>query len=309
MINLTDTTVAYIQSRLLALGLADNTNVIYLSDHGMSTVRAPQFINITALLPADHPVDLIGGSPVLQIVPKHAAQLQSILQMLRAASVRMGDGHQFTVYAPDEPLSAGPTRWHLAGNAQRIGPIVAVAADGWAFADMFATAEWYERAFNVTRSPQTPYGIHGYDNADVAMRALFVATGPAWRHARGRLIDGFDNVELYGLFWRLLGLPMAAMPPTNGSAAMGHLWDELLRHNVMADEGSAALANERGVMTDTETAIGESLYQHSLSAQNLHFAYSAGTTSFASWQRYRINSRFAGAGHHWRRSGSAGPKI
>lgn len=227
MIALTDATVAYIHQQLDARGLANRTNVIYVSDHGMSTVRPAQFINITAALPADHPVRLIGGSPVLQIVPERPEQLASVLRHLRAAA------KHFQVYATDTETT--PERWHFAANARRIGPIVAVAEEGWAFADdMLATTDYYARAFNVTRTPQTPYGIHGYDNADVAMRAFFVATGPAFRRhaaAGGRRIEGFDNVELYGLFWRLLGWPLKAMPETNGSATMALLWEEILRGN------------------------------------------------------------------------------
>lgn len=50
-------------------GLRDKVNVIHLSDHGMISVRPPNFINITQYLP-NGMYEWGGASPVLQIVPK-----------------------------------------------------------------------------------------------------------------------------------------------------------------------------------------------------------------------------------------------
>jgi len=45
-------------------------------------------------------------------------------------------------------------------------------------------------------------GEHGYDNDDPDMRALFVASGPAFR--RGLVVPEFDNVDVYPLLAHVL---------------------------------------------------------------------------------------------------------
>jgi predicted AlkP superfamily pyrophosphatase or phosphodiesterase len=48
-------------------------------------------------------------------------------------------------------------------------------------------------------------GEHGYDNDDSAMRALFVAHGPAFKS--GMRVREFENVDVYPLVAHLLALP------------------------------------------------------------------------------------------------------
>lgn len=233
MIRRADTIAGQILTQLDSHHLTNITNVIFVSDHGMSSVSSPHFINLTALL-RPQTADMYGGSPVVQIVPRTADDFADVLQRLRNASATgLGAGH-FNVYTVDEL----PERWHLRVNGtdnERIGPIVAVADEGWAFEDMFVTAELYERTMNVTRSPDRRYGIHGYDNRDVDMHATFLAMGPSIRSAGdGRKLAGFDNVELYGLMWRLLGYARDAMPATNGTAAGWMVWDAVLRADAVA---------------------------------------------------------------------------
>jgi predicted AlkP superfamily pyrophosphatase or phosphodiesterase len=45
---------------------------------------------------------------------------------------------------------------------------------------------------------------HGYDNEDPLMAATFIANGPAFR--RGVRLPTFDNVDVYPLLARLIGV-------------------------------------------------------------------------------------------------------
>jgi predicted AlkP superfamily pyrophosphatase or phosphodiesterase len=58
----------------------------------------------------------------------------------------------------------------------------------------------------AARAPGTR-GSHGYDNALPSMRAVFIARGPSFK--QGQTIEGFDNVDVYPLLARLLGVPAA----------------------------------------------------------------------------------------------------
>jgi predicted AlkP superfamily pyrophosphatase or phosphodiesterase len=66
----------------------------------------------------------------------------------------------------------------------------------------------------IARRPNRTRGSHGYDPALPSMRALFVAHGPAFR--RGAVLPAFDNVHVYPLLARLLGVSEA---PNDGSIA------------------------------------------------------------------------------------------
>lgn len=64
------------------------------------------------------------------------------LKTLKIAAEK--NGH-FNVYANDEL----PIRWH-AMNADRMGPITAVADPKYAFQDMFDSAIYYEKTYNIS---------------------------------------------------------------------------------------------------------------------------------------------------------------
>jgi len=87
-----------------------------------------------------------------------------------------------------------PARLHYGANP-RVPPLLCLAANGWSI----ATRHALERPDREAHK-----GEHGYDNDDPDMRALFVAHGPAFR--RGLLVPEFDNVDVYPLLAKILGI-------------------------------------------------------------------------------------------------------
>jgi predicted AlkP superfamily pyrophosphatase or phosphodiesterase len=65
-------------------------------------------------------------------------------------------------------------------------------------------------------------GGHGYDNELESMRAIFIAHGSAFK--KGVVIEPFENIHVYNLMSRILGLTPA---PNDGnySAAIAALAD------------------------------------------------------------------------------------
>lgn len=54
-------------------------------------------------------------------------------------------------------------------------------------------------------TPDTEYGLHGYDNELDSMKPIFMASGP--RFKKGAVIEKeFKNIDLFNLFCRLLGI-------------------------------------------------------------------------------------------------------
>lgn len=186
----------YIHDKIREFGLVERVNVLHLSDHGMDSLMPKNFINLTGFVPGDMKFDVYGSTPVLQVVPKVKQQTADLYRALRNASERNGN---FDVYT----LENLPARWHF-NNSQRTGPITAVAKLGYGFDDMWETVEYYRKAFNVTVTSETKYGVHGYDNELPIMHPIFFGYGPRIRE-RTR-VEPFDTVDLYYLFCEILGL-------------------------------------------------------------------------------------------------------
>lgn len=163
-----------------------------MSDHGMETVKLSDMIDLS-LYTDNSTYTMHGSSPVVQIVPK-PGKLQNVLKSLKEAEKKVG---HFKTYTNEEL----PDRWHFR-NDQRVGPITVVADRGFIFNDFYKMVEWV-KVNNIVKSNEE-YGLHGYDNAEESMRAVFMGKGPAFKaRFQGQPID---NIDLYYLFCDVLKL-------------------------------------------------------------------------------------------------------
>lgn len=141
---------------------------------------------------------------------------------------------KFDVYTHDTM----PTRYHFSNNP-RIAPIYVVPKMGYALSDHIQGDDGVQK------------GVHGYDNDYPAMRAMFVAHGPfsavtkavhqshntlarrvfglsrpnkGWHSTSDDtyVMNGFQNLEVYGLVMKLLGVAGDKVAPTNGTSGF---WD------------------------------------------------------------------------------------
>lgn len=246
MVKKVDELTEYIENKLVAANLRNRMNVIYVSDHGMQSVSSPNFINLTSFL--EHGTyEMYGSSPIMQVVPqdgmigwttvkpsKNVCILCNVtgkydvtLDKLKKAAAE--NGH-FNAFSNDEL----PKRWHVQ-NAERMGPITVVADDKYAFQDMYDSAIYYEKTYNISSkpsrvnrqhifvsfhvffsfvvvSPTTKYGVHGYDNDNPSMRSIFFADGPKFR--KQYLHQPFDNLDLFHLICLILDMKPT---PINGT--------------------------------------------------------------------------------------------
>ncbi|XP_062537289.1 bis(5'-adenosyl)-triphosphatase enpp4-like isoform X2 [Armigeres subalbatus] len=195
LVKLNDLT-RYIYEKVREFNLLDRVNVVHLSDHGMDSLMLKNFINLTNFVPTDIKYDRYGNTPVLQIVPKVKQQTADLYRALKNASEKNGN---FDVYT----LENLPIRWHF-NNSERTGPITAVARLGYGFEDMWETVEYYRKTYNVSVTPESRYGVHGYDNDLPVMHPIFFGYGPRIRERT--TVDPFDTVDLYYLFCEILKL-------------------------------------------------------------------------------------------------------
>ncbi len=166
--------------------LAGQIDLIVVADHGMAGLAAERTIYLDDLVPpADIQVKTDGA--LMGLVPAAGAEAR-VEEILFAPRPHM-------VCRRKQDM---PERLHYGSNP-RIPPILCLADTGWTLTTHEAAAKW-----------KTPYlGSHGFDNQAPEMAALFIATGPDFRH--GVKHDSFDNVDVYPLMAKLLGVK----PETN----------------------------------------------------------------------------------------------
>ena len=176
---------AYI-GRLVAglekLGVLEQTTLIVLSDHGMSQQAIDRKVFIDDYLDL-RTVDVIDWSPVLQMRPKSI----TVDQVYRALH---GRHPSLSVYRREDV----PKELHYSSHS-RIAPVIAIAQEGWQITS--------RQRFNA-QPDRRAGGDHGYDPRLLQMHGLFVAAGPTLK--QGQVVPRFENVHIYELMCRILGL-------------------------------------------------------------------------------------------------------
>lgn len=163
-------------------GMFDDTNLIVMSDHGMTATSAERVVLLDTIVNVDH-LELVSAVVNAGINPK-AGYEGEVERALLAPHAHLQCWKKENV----------PKRFHYGHNA-RIPAIICLPEDGW----MVGTA-----AMASKQQGHVPLGEHGYDNDDPQMRALFVAHGPAFKqHAT---VPVFDNINVYALLAKLLGV-------------------------------------------------------------------------------------------------------
>ncbi|XP_038076960.1 bis(5'-adenosyl)-triphosphatase enpp4-like [Patiria miniata] len=230
VIQMCDETLGYLMKKLRDAGLGDRVDVIVTSDHGMTPVSKDNFTQLDDFVDPEL-YYYTDNNPVIGIWPHKESDVDVIYNKLQGASPHV------SVYLKDEI----PAQYHYRDNP-RIAPILLVAKEGWAI-----------HVGNKTGSHFLNYkGNHGFNNSLMSMHPIFVARGPSFR--QGLLVEPFENVNIYPLICKILGLEPA---PNNGS--LENVQD-LLKYSELV---TIMTTNEKGIITEpppstwsTGTVIG-----------------------------------------------------
>jgi predicted AlkP superfamily pyrophosphatase or phosphodiesterase len=158
-----------------------DANIVIVSDHGMAPLSTERVIRMDRLAPeGSYRPAGSGAYPYAALDPmpgRDAALADALLQ-------------------PHEHLQCWrkgeiPARLAYGRNA-RVPAFLCLADPGWVV------------AFDDKGVARIKGGAHGYDNAAPDMAATFIAAGPAIR--AGVVLPAFDNVDVYPLLMRLLGI-------------------------------------------------------------------------------------------------------
>lgn len=181
-----DRQIARLVAEVEAAGLANRTNFVLVSDHGMAALSPDRVIVLDDYLDM-RAVDLVDSSPIAGLNPRQISA-DAIYRALKdkhpSLQVFMRDG------LPGE---------HRLRDHPRIPAVIGVADDGWHVTTRAALAD-EDKVF--------PRGTHGYESRHRSMHGLFIASGPQFR--RGVTVPAFENVHVYELICRVLGLRPAS---------------------------------------------------------------------------------------------------
>lgn len=192
---------------LKSRGIFEQVNLIIVSDHGMATQDPNNAIILDELVDTKKLANkVLWTGEIVSIFPKDGKE-DAIYKTLKARLPR-----QAKVYRKAEM----PARLHYS-NSPRIAPLLVLPEEGWI---LMTRKRYQERPENRKKGLR---GGHGYDNQLESMRAIFIAHGSAFK--KGSLIEPFENIHVYNVMTRILGLTPA---PNDGNdtAAVAALADE-----------------------------------------------------------------------------------
>ena len=172
-----DASIARLVDGLRALG--QPANLVVVADHGMAATSSDRVVALDTLADAaDYRIAETGPYATLYAMPGHEAALEKRL---------LGRHDHVDCWRKGQI----PARFDY-GKNPRIPPYLCLADSGWLVLD---------------KTPVAPFsgGNHGYDNRAPAMRALFIANGPAF--VGGRTLASFPNTDIAPLLRDLIGLP------------------------------------------------------------------------------------------------------
>lgn len=187
-----DAVIGRLVSGLERQGLAASVNLIIVSDHGMAATSPDRVVVLDDYV-GRGTVDAVSLGAFVALRPRGGAGAGAAPSTSAAVAQALAGAPHLHVHERDQT----PERWRYR-DSRRVTEVVGVPDAGW-----LLNARSANRPGNAGSG-----GAHGYDNADSTMRALFIASGPAFR--RGVVTEPFSNLHVYELVCRILGLTPAA---------------------------------------------------------------------------------------------------
>lgn len=175
-----DSLIGKIFLGLKKINLLDSTNIIIISDHGMTELSPNKVINIDELL-SGFSYKTSDKATMMFIYPEENKK-NEVYQKLKESE------KNYKVYWKKDI----PDYLHYKDNPL-VPEIIIIADLGWS---IFNTEDIkkYSKKF--------PLGNHGYDPSELDMHGIFLAMGPDFK--RGYKCGTIDNIDIYPLLAKLL---------------------------------------------------------------------------------------------------------
>lgn len=183
--------------------LAQDINLVIVSDHGMAQVDPEQSI-IVSSLPKDDNFITVNTGPRLLIYTKSDAQNADI-DAYKARLQKAAKG-RYSV------LSSEQLNGYHYNSGSRVGDIVVQTNAPAVFS-------------NGTKAPYL--GTHGYAYSD-DMAATFIATGPAFK--QGMSIELVNNLDIYLVLAKVMGLKLMSKVDSDGKTLLPAIKQKMINH-------------------------------------------------------------------------------
>lgn len=185
-----DAAIAKLTHGLSRLGFMEKTNIILVSDHGMTQLSPSKIIFLDELIEMTKLKFVVMG-PTTFIIPADEKQLNEIYN-------NCSKDTRLDVYKKDML----PESFFLKHNV-RTTPLVLVAHIGYSITTTTEYNQHHERFIG---------GNHGYLSTEPDMRAIFIANGPLFK--KGFESEPINVTDVYAVLCAIYGIPGA---PNNGS--------------------------------------------------------------------------------------------
>jgi len=197
--------------------LIDFIDIMVVSDHGMSDTDPEKVLFLDDYIDLDD-VEVTDVYPIGSIRPKNGTDINKIYEKWSSGR-KNGNETLFNVWFTNENLGKQeyliPERFHYNSLInERIPPIVSAPKPPytWATKDSFNKDSFLK-------------GLHGYENTEEVMKAIFLAKGPSFQKKVNFTMEPFANTELYDVMCRILKIKPA---PNNSTANGRALFDKVL---------------------------------------------------------------------------------
>lgn len=177
-----DSMLARLIEGLRAVKQLAKTNIIVVSDHGMTNLAEDRIVRLDQIVGEDS-LEYMGFGPMVGIRSTRDKEA-IIFKKLKA------NEHHFKTYR-----RADVPDWFHYSHHPFIPPIITIAEIGWTLATHAVS--------------DLSKGNHGYDNHHLDMHGLFYAMGPAFK--KGYRCGTLRNIDIYPLICRIF----AVMPRQN----------------------------------------------------------------------------------------------
>lgn len=230
-----DSFIKNITSGIAERNATDIINLVVVSDHGMAPTSNKRLVYLDDLINTTQ-VQHTDGWPLFGLRPIPEVSVEDIYKELNA-SYKENSGYSFYLR---EDL---PKEWNFGGPERsqyydRIAPI-------WVIPDVGYSITTHDR-MEENHGDYSPKGVHGYNNTEVLMRAIFLGTGPYFKsrskNDESFKVRPFQNIEVYNILCETLGLSPSENNGTanifNHDNVLSIEWrDDLAYPNVKFDIG------------------------------------------------------------------------
>jgi len=219
----TDNFVDLLQKEIASRNLNDIVNLVIVSDHGMAPTSNDRLIYLDDLVDMTK-IEHIDGWPLFGLRPLPSYSVDEIYDEIKQNLAMSQLSENYNLYKVEDV----PVEFQFGGKLSdhkfnyRLAPI-------WIFPKVGYSVTTYKQMEDLG-GDYRPKGVHGYNNTELLMRAIFLADGPYFRQRfKTKKVEPFPNTEVYNILCDSLKIKPSVNNGTGYFLGLGSKWvDDLV---------------------------------------------------------------------------------